>query len=185
MYSKTKEKKINYPVGYIKNNKNTLSLVEKNINNNYHYLFVGSVGSGKTHLAKILQKTDDRFKFVYARNIYYEYVRLLKGDYADANERIASLVRTGRTRCLIFDDIGTEKPPTAAARSFIEGLIEDRYMAIEEGIAQKTIMTTNLSLKEIEMLYGERVADRILGSLTICKFQDISFRKKKMKVVSQ
>ncbi len=173
-----------FPENYRFNNPNIIKLVKKVYNQEFHLLFMGVVGCGKTYLAQIISKTD-KFKFINARNAYYEYLRLKEGDYSDKHEALRKARNQLCGANVIFDDIGSEKPATQAAHSFIEGLIEDRYERIKKGYSKKTIFTTNLNAEMIRDFYGDRVLDRISEVFTICKFQNKSFREEKLKIVEE
>jgi hypothetical protein len=63
---------------------------------------------------------------------YSEYLRVRNGDYSDKHEAIRKAQSQLCGENVIFDDIGSEKPKTEAAHSFIESLMEDRYDRITE-----------------------------------------------------
>ena len=170
------------PKDYVKNNPNILEQVASDINKNFHYFFQGQVGSGKTYLADAIAKYHE-FKIIKAREVYRDYLRLMNSDYSDKNEQLTKIVRILRGKNVIFDDIGAEKPKTAASANFIEDIIEDRYDWWKKGLAERTIFTTNLTGIELGELYGDRVVDRLQEMFIIMKFKKVSFRTKKQKII--
>jgi DNA replication protein DnaC len=174
--------KFELPDNYVINNPNIIKLVKDVYDKQFHLLFMGVVGSGKTYLAQLIARTD-KFKFIKAREAYSEYLRVRNGDYSDKHEAIRKAQSQLCGENVIFDDIGSEKPKTEAAHSFIESLMEDRYDRIKKGFPKKTIFTTNLNGEGIRDFYGDRVYDRITEVFTICRFKPKSFRESKLKVV--
>ena len=65
---------------------------------------------------------------------------------------------------LIIDDIGVEKVTDWAFQS-VNGLVNNRYEYF-----RPTIITANLSLDELEKVYGSRLASRICESCRIKHF---------------
>lgn len=140
-----------------------------------NFIFTGGVGTGKTHIAVgILQelikrgKTNLFFKnvselLVDARSAFDEGVILKEHDIIDfySNKGI-----------LVLDDLGAEKTS--------EHTIATLYLIIDKRLRQEkpTIITTNLSLKEIETNINPRIASRLVDSKVI-KFSFPDFRKKR------
>ena len=87
------------------------------------------------------------------------------------------------SRLLVVDDLGDEKPSTDAAHDYFSGLIEMRYDYIYKNHDTRTIITTNLDASEIIKTYSSRVMDRLQEYFVICKFKEISFRKKNLVVL--
>ena len=77
---------------------------------------------------------------------------------------------------LIIDDLGTEN---INSMKFVElfNIINTRILNQNKKIT-KTIISTNLSLQNIYSIYDERIASRIVGYYTVCKFygDDIRFK---------
>lgn len=80
---------------------------------------------------------------------------------------------------LIIDDLGTE---TINSMKFAElfTIINTRLLNQNNKIT-KTIISTNLDLKDLFDIYQERIASRIVGNYNICKFfgDDIRLKCKK------
>ena len=79
---------------------------------------------------------------------------------------------------LIIDDLGTEN---INSMKFTEifNIINSRLLNQTKKIT-KTIISTNLTLQNIYSIYDERIASRIVGYYTVCKFfgDDIRFKLK-------
>ena len=79
---------------------------------------------------------------------------------------------------LVIDDLGTE---TMNSMKFTElfNIINSRLLNQNNKIT-KTIISTNLSLKNIFDTYEERLGSRFVGHYHICRFfgEDIRFKQK-------
>ena len=77
---------------------------------------------------------------------------------------------------LIIDDLGTEN---INSMKFTElfNILNSRLLNQYHKIT-KTIISTNLTLQNIYSIYDERIASRIVGYYTVCKFfgEDIRFK---------
>jgi len=172
------------PKNYENKNPKILSHIHKDIKDNskFHYLFMGVVGCGKTHLAELIAKHYNDFRFVECRSIYDDYLRVMNGNFSDQSEAIARRQNVLRGKNVFFDDIGDERN-TETAHYFIGSLIEDRYNWIKKGLAGSTILTTNLNIEQLGELYGHRVVDRIREMFVIMKFNKYNFRARKKLVI--
>ena len=181
------------PKDYSENNPDIIKRIRGDIASgfNYHYLFRGIPGAGKTYLATAIAKVyyqdpEIRYKYVSSPSIYRDYLGALKtggrGAYSDIryDERPFDAARS-----LLFDDIGDESPKTAAAYDYVVQLLIRRYNSIKRGDALHTIFTTNLSGSQMIDLYGPRAVDRIDEVFTIMEFKEFSFRHKKQEVVGE
>lgn len=137
---------------------------------NFGLLLCGSVGNGKTTLARAIasiielltadEKERTKFVFVTAREVS-----------AMTNE---NLITTQKTKFLIVDDIGQEP---AEVMSFgnvcrpIDELISYRYDR-----QLFTIATTNLRAGELETKYGHRLYDRLREMFKVIPFENKSYR---------
>ena len=156
------------------------------------YIFFGSVGVGKSYLAQLiidyLKKTGLKCKESTARNLYQDYLRVLKGEYSDKTEALTNKQRflRGNDKIVYLDDLGTE-PKTEASKEFIQSIFEDRYFWESKGNDSHLIITTNFSAGDkIKKFYGDRVLDRIYEMFTVCKFKNTnSFRTNKLRVIDE
>lgn len=126
-------------------------------------LMIGGAGRGKTHFASAIGRTviDKGYSVVYesATNIVntFESERFGRDLEADPSKYYSCSL-------LIIDDLGTEFN-TQFSLSAIFNLINHRII---NGLS--TIVTTNLSLKEIETNYKERIFSRLSGEFTVLPF---------------
>ena len=72
---------------------------------------------------------------------------------------------------LIIDDLGTE-----LANSFT---VSQLFLCLNERLLRRksTIISTNLSLKELRDYYSERIFSRIVGNFLFCKMTGPDIRK--------
>ena len=175
-----------FPKGYQRNNPNILKHIVERIENGdpFHYLFTGVVGCGKTHLASnIVMCTEEQWSLVKVIKFYHKYLNIMSSDYTDKWNAIGYHNTKMNSRLLVVDDLGDEKPSTDAAHDYFSGLIEMRYDYIYKNHDTRTIITTNLDASEIIKTYSSRVMDRLQEYFVICKFKEISFRKKNLVVL--
>ena len=74
---------------------------------------------------------------------------------------------------LILDDLGTEFP-TSFSSSTIYNMINSRLMA-----SRPTIISTNLTMRELEKQYSQRLVSRIMGNHVRLEFLGSDVRQKK------
>lgn len=79
---------------------------------------------------------------------------------------------------LIIDDLGTESI-NSVKHSEIFTILNTRLL--NQNKITKTIISTNLSLKELYNIYDERILSRIVGGYNICKFFGEDIRLQKIK----
>lgn len=141
-------------------------------------LFNGTTGVGKTFLTKCVAKEllDAGYAVLYtsASNLFQMAadVQLNKNQIEGSQEFLF-----GMEQCdfLIIDDLGTELSNNFTASCFYS-LINNRLLQ-----HRATIISTNLSLKEIRELYSERIFSRICENYLIYTIygDDIRFAKRK------
>ncbi len=138
-------------------------------------LMVGGAGRGKTHLASAIGKEviHKGYSVVYetASNVVntFEAERFGREGRVDTDKYYSCTL-------LIIDDLGTEFS-TQYSISVLFNLLNYRII---NGLS--TIVTTNLSLKEIEANYKERIYSRLSGDFTVLPFcgKDIRRMKKEL-----
>lgn len=112
-------------------------------------LFVGGCGSGKSHLAFALIKNYVSMTGKLATFINVpEFMNRIKSDIDNRNANMDKLVDID---LLVLDDVGSEKT-TEWSNELLFELLDKR---------SRTIVTTNLSNKELQERYGKRIASRI------------------------
>lgn len=165
---KTKMEKI---FNYCKNYANGFSLSSKNL------FMQGATGLGKTHLSLAIANTviNSGFSVIYTScpNIVskLEKERFSYGNKGNSCETEQYLIECD---LLILDDLGTEFQ-TNFSNATLYNIINSRIM-----YEKPTIISTNLSLKEIQKSYSERLVSRLMGTYMMLYFigQDIrSLRK--------
>ena len=179
------------PKGYKENNKNILNDIRHKLitSSDFHYLFQGPVGCGKTLLSNLIVKPistweGKRPKSLMCRRLYEKYLKIIASNYTDKYDAIDDIYRYFHSGFLILDDLGDERPGTDSAHDFIGGLIEERYDYLKRSnFKGRTIVSTNLDSGEIINFYGSRVYDRIQEMFVICKFKQVSFREKKLTII--
>ncbi len=140
-----------------------------------NYLLIGGTGLGKTHLSTAVAKTviDRGFDVLYVTAVGmirdFEDKRFGSGEGA-----INSTDRYYSADLLIIDDLGTE-----IVNQFTLSCL---YDVINARINNKkcTFINTNLTQKEIEAKYNERITSRLFGEYKLLTFSgtDIRLQKK-------
>ena len=120
-------------------------------------LFIGGAGRGKTYLARA---------FAGSSLNMISCVRIVEA-YADCGRRGIIDVMTG---IFCLDDLGQEAPHFG--REIMPEVICER-----ERNGAQTVITTNLSMAEIEKRYGERTSSRLFGWCDIYEFDGPDLRK--------
>jgi len=180
------KKELKLPKYYQKNNPKILSRVKEDMEagNPFHYLFIGAVGCGKTELARAIYSSyePNHFESVKIRRFYRSYLYYLSMNLNDKYQSIMDMEKQFRSRAVIIDDFGDERPATDAAHDYIANMIEERYdyciLPHNRDFCQ-TVITTNLKGEEILKFYGSRVLDRMEELFTIMEFNAHSFRREK------
>ena len=138
-------------------------------------LITGLPGLGKTFLTHCIagELIQDSYSVIYfTASEFFE----LCAKHAFRQEARAEFMEDQFTACdlLIIDDLGTELP-----NSFTTSQL---FIYINERILQKksTLISTNLSLSDLNTLYGERIFSRIGGSYDVIRLvgDDIRIQKK-------
>ncbi len=136
-------------------------------------LFLGGAGLGKTHLSLSIANE------VLAGNHSVVYGSIQNLINKISNETFSykgtTDVTDGILGCdlLIIDDLGSEMN-TAFSQSCIYNIINTRIMR-----GKPTVISTNLTLEEIERQYTARVSSRIIGNYTLLQFLGTDIRQQK------
>ena len=122
-------------------------------------LFKGGTGLGKTHLSLAIagKAIEKGFGVVYGSA--QSFAVALEKERFDRDLPEDGTTDAQLTDCdlLILDDLGTEFP-SAYVNAALYSVVNTRMLA-----GKPTIISTNLSLKELEDRYSERFASRITG----------------------
>lgn len=149
----------------------------RNFNSDYQNLvFYGNVGTGKTFLscciAKELMETGFSVAYKSADRLFKDLVDLRFGD--DKNEYFSFIEDLDQCDLLIIDDLGTEAI-TERVKADLFTCLNNRDL-----LKKATLISTNLTLDELNRRYSERIFSRISSHFTFCKFEgrDIRMLKK-------
>jgi DNA replication protein DnaC len=115
---------------------------------------IGDKGCGKSHVVLSARNLLDRYAvYFYCSTLGDEIFNSLDHDSTVQLKR-----RLIHAPVLMLDDLGTEPAKSDFVAQFINSVIGERYQL---GIYAPTVITTNLSIKDLDDRY-DRMADRIL-----------------------
>ena len=145
--------------------------------NTKNLLFTGNTGLGKTFLSSCI--ANELIKL--GKNVLYQTAPVMLDsiiDYRFGKNKDSNILESILTvDLLIIDDLGTE---CINNMKFTElfNIINTRLL--NQNKITKTIISTNLSLKNLYSTYDERIVSRIVGNYDICYFfgDDIRFKKR-------
>lgn len=163
----------NYTFENFKGGDRYIEMLKKWNETNDNICIMGITGSGKTHLAIAIYRDRDsqrEAKFITIPDLLLKIRGTFRDDSVQSEEGIV-IEYTGYP-LLVLDDLGAEKTSEYSIATLY--LILDRRIRHEK----QTIITTNLSLQEIEDTLGARIASRIAGMRNI-KLNMPDFRKKR------
>lgn len=144
-----------------------------NVNNGENLLFYGTTGLGKTFLCNCIAKSLlDKNKIVIYQTAFtileiIERHRFRRGDKKFNSYQYNLLFEAD---LLIIDDLGTEVANTFT-NAEIFNIVNTRIIG-----GKKTIISTNLTPKEISETYTDRVFSRILDKFVPLKFYGYDLR---------
>ena len=146
--------------------------------NEKNLLFTGNTGLGKTFLSSCI--ANELLK--QRKNVLYQTAPVMLDtiiDYRFGKSNVDKSMYDNllSVDLLIIDDLGTE---CMNQMKFTElfNIINTRLL--NQNHTTKTIISTNLSLKNLYNNYDERIVSRIVGNYNICYFfgDDIRFKKR-------
>ena len=122
-------------------------------------LFKGGTGLGKTHLSLAIagKAIEKGFGVIYGSAQSFAVALERERFDRDLPEDGSTDAQLGECDLLILDDLGTEFP-SAYVNAALYNIVNTRMMA-----GKPTIISTNLSLKELEQRYSQRFASRVTG----------------------
>ncbi len=137
-------------------------------------LFMGASGLGKTHLS--LAITGEVVKKGYlpvygpAENLFNMIEKERFSSFGNESDSYNTMINCD---LLVIDDLGSEFM-TTFSKSILYNLINSRILS-----KKPTIISTNLTMKEIEKLYSPRIASRLLGCYDARLFLGKDIRQQK------
>lgn len=138
-----------------------------------NYLLVGGTGLGKTHLSTAVAKE----VIEKGHDVLYVSAVGMMGDFEDKRfgngEKEINTDRYYTADLLIIDDLGTEVVNNFT-RSYLYEVINTRI-----NNRKCTFINTNLSKKEIEEKYSERITSRLFGEYYPIIFSGTDIRRQK------
>lgn len=146
--------------------------------NEKNLLFTGNTGLGKTFLSSCIANELMKQR----KNVLYQTSPVMLDTIIDYRFGKSSVDKNMydnllNVDLLIIDDLGTE---CMNQMKFTElfNIINTRLL--NQNHIMKTIISTNLSLKNLYDTYDERIVSRIVGNYNICYFfgDDIRFKKR-------
>ena len=152
--------------------KNFDSPDEKNL------MFLGPTGLGKTFLSNCIAKELlDQGKTVLYQTSPVMLDEIIKSKFEKNSSDILEHILN--VDLLIIDDLGTETMNTMKFTELFT-IINTRLLNQSSKIT-KTIISTNMDLKDIFTIYNERIGSRLVGNYKICRFfgDDIRLKSKK------
>ncbi len=140
-----------------------------------NYLFLGGTGLGKTHMSTAVAKTVIERGFDVA---YVTAVGMIRDFNAKQFDKGVGMKndpdRYAEVDLLIVDDLGAE-----ITNQFTVSCL---YDLINQRINNRkcTIFNTNLSFRDLEARYGERIGSRLLGEYAPVMFMGTDIRRQKI-----
>lgn len=141
----------------------------------YSLMFTGATGLGKTHLSLAIAKAviEKGYNVVYgtAQKLFANIEREHFGRASEPDGTTEEML----TDCdlLILDDLGAEFS-TSFTVAAVNNILNSRLLD-----SKPTIISTNLSLNELQNKYTERIASRIIGEYQILSFVGRDIRQQK------
>ncbi len=138
-------------------------------------LFFGPPGCGKSHLVSVSahRAKESGYSVLFERAP--KLLMRLRAAYSSQYSacELETIVALGGVDLLVIDDLGAEKR-TEWSEQAIYTIIDERYSN-----RRAILITTNLSLEELEQKIGLRTMDRLVGSCRIVENCASSYRQEK------
>ena len=128
-----------------------------------NYYLYGPAGCGKTHAGVAIIRKMPQARLVRMSQISREY----REDMSAENEDY--IINKYSKMLLLLDDLGSEKMTEFLQNIFFE-IIDNRWSNKIEGL----IITSNLNIKQLATIIGDRTASRIIGLVGKNNFINLS-----------
>lgn len=146
----------------------------KNFDSDYHNLFFyGTVGTGKSFLSGCVAKElmDQGHSVIYfGATGLFDLLSSTSFDTKSREERQNTYADLYQCDLLIIDDLGTELTNQFTA-SQLFSLLNERNIG-----RKATVISTNLSLRELQDRYSDRIFSRITSNFEVCKLTGADIR---------
>ena len=145
-------------------------------------LFIGSTGTGKSHLAAAIVNELVRNEVVCIFQSVPELLAKLRATYD--REKAGPTEAEIMNACLeadlvVLDDLGAERW-TAWAEERLYMLVDQRYRA-----EKPVVITSNRTAKELEQAIGSRTMDRLLEICRVVRFNSSSYRRERYGLIAR
>jgi DNA replication protein DnaC len=139
-------------------------------------LLMGGTGLGKTHLSTALaRRVIDRGYDVYYTGAVGMFADFEKVRFGQSTEEAAEDPRRySSCDLLIIDDLGTEVT-NQFTNSCLYTVLNNRI-----NLGRPTVISTNLSGKDLQSRYAERITSRLSGEFTPLRFVGADIRRQKL-----
>ena len=146
----------------------------KNFDSDYHNLFFyGTVGTGKSFLSGCVAKElmDRGHSVIYfGATGLFDLLSSTSFDTKSREERQNTYSDLYQCDLLSIDDLGTELTNQFTA-SQLFSLLNERHIG-----RKATVISTNLSLRELQDRYSDRIFSRITSNFEVCKLTGADIR---------
>lgn len=134
----------------------------------FNSILTGKAGTGKTHLAMSILKEVNEQSNPYKKCLFVsvdELMRLIRESYGSKSDDFTEqrlIEMSIQADLLVLDDLGAETGNINAQKSASDFVVRTLYAIMNGRIDKSTIVTTNLTSKQLYQLYDEKLVSRML-----------------------
>lgn len=133
----------------------------------YNTIFTGKAGTGKSHLSMSMLKVVNEYSNPYRKCLFVsvdELMRRIKDSFNNresyyTEQRMIDLLT--EADLLVLDDLGAETGAVTSDRSATDFTTRTLYAIINGRMSKPTIITTNLSSKDMAKMYDSKLISRM------------------------